>query len=148
MIRTHDKARYKLTADVFAKLKSDGIPEDFVERLDPLKDKRFKDADAFINAVVNHTDKASSLKYKELIVKHSGKISYRKGDIIAGYEAYPRLSGNKKEYLYNQVTAIFSGIRTNGNTEIMRGIKPMLKNKNISDRDLKNIVDHLSQADG
>ena len=145
MIRTNDKAWYKLTADVFVKLKNDGIPENVAAQLGPMSDKRFRDADEFMGEVERHSNKASALKYRETIVRHAGKISYRKGDIIPGFEAYPRLSGNKKEYLYNQVTAIFSGTRTNGSTEIMRAIKPMLETNNIGDDDLKTIVGHLSQ---
>ncbi|RTZ65601.1 MAG: cytochrome c [Aquificaceae bacterium] len=54
--------------------------------------------------------------------------------------AYPKIAGQNKEYLIQQMMDIKSGARNNGQTAAMKGIIA-----SVSDDDIKTIAEYLSQ---
>lgn len=147
MIHTADKVRYSLKKKkMYKKMEKEGIPADIVKQLRPLYKKKFKDEGKFIQAIEKNIGKSDTEKYKVIIIKIAGRIYWRKGELIKGFEDYPRHAGNKKIYLFRQMKDILSGKRTNGNTKAMRGIKPFLENNKITDDDLRSIAEYLSNV--
>ncbi len=123
-----------------------GIPVATVKKLIPLYKKKFSDKGKFIQAVEKLIGKANTDKYKDIIIEIGGRIYYHKGDLIPGFEDYPRHAGNKKLYLYRQMKDILEGRRTNGNSEAMRGIKPYIDSNKITDDDFRRIAEYLSNV--
>ena len=136
MIRTETKERYYLRQKkMYRQMIKDGMPTATVKKLIPLYKKKFDNKGDFIQAIEKLIGKAATDKYKDIIINIGGRIRYHKGDLIPGFEDYPRHAGNKKLYLYYQMRDILEGRRTNGNTEAMRGIRPYIENNNITDVD-------------
>ena len=52
---------------------------------------------------------------------------------------YPKLAGQSAEYAYNQMIAIKSGERNNGNTDAMKGVMGL-----VSEDEMKAIAEWLS----
>jgi cytochrome c553 len=147
MIRTETKERYYLRQKkMFRQMVKDGVPTATVRKLIPLYKKKFKEKEEFIQAIEALIGKAATNKYQDIIVKIGGRIYYHKGDLIPGFEDYPRHAGNKKLYLYYQMKDILEGRRTNGNTEAMRGIQPYIKSNKITDEDFMRIAEYLSNV--
>ncbi len=147
MIRTEDKAKYSLKKKkMYRKMKKEGVPADITKQLRPLYKKKFKDEGKFIKAIEENIGEIQTDKYKEIIIKIAGRVYYRKGDLILGFEDYPRHAGNKKIYLFRQMKDILEGKRTNGNSEAMRGIKSFIDNNKITDDDFRSIAEYLSDV--
>jgi len=147
MIRTETKEKYYLRKkEMYRKMIKEGIPVDIVKQLIPLYRKKFRDKDKFIKAVEEFIGQVNTRKYKEIIIGIAGRVYYRKGDIIPGFEDYPMHAGNKKIYLFRQMKDILDGKRTNGNSAAMRGIKPFLDKNRVTDADLESIAEYLSNA--
>ncbi len=146
MFRAKTKARYRLKKKERKKLKKAGVPKDIIKKLKPLYKKKFKKEDKFIAAVEEVLGKQVTRQYRKQLIKSAGKVSYRKGDPVKGFEMYPKLAGNKKIYLYTQMKDILEKRRVNGNTEAMRGIKPFLDSNKITDDDFKAIAEYLSKV--
>jgi len=145
MVRTEDKAKYSLKKKaMYKKLVKEGMPAGTVKKLRPLYKKKFKDETKYLNAIKELIGEDDTNKYKELIIKISGRVYYLKGQLIPGFEDYPRHAGNKKIYLFTQMKDILEGKRTNGNSEAMRGIKAFLDNNKVTDDDFRNIAEYLS----
>ena len=148
MVRTETKEKYYLRKKkMYKQMVKDGMPVDIVKQLQPLYKKKFKEKNDFIKAIENHIGQADTEKYKDIVIKIGGRIYYHKGDLIPGFEDYPRHAGNKKLYLYRQMKDILEGKRTNGNSEAMRGIKPFIDNNNITDDDFMSISEYLSKVE-
>ncbi len=145
MFRTKTKARYKLKKKVFAKLAAAGLPSNIIKKLKPLKGKKFSKEKKFLAALESVLGKELTNRYSALIVKIAGRIFYRKGDPVVGFEAYPKLAGNKEIYLYTQIRDILSGRRKNGNTAAMRGIKSFLDSNKAGDEEFRAIARYLSR---
>ena len=147
MIRTEDKAKYSLKKKaMYKKLVKEGMPASIVKKLRPLYRKKFRDEAKYLNAVKELIGENNVKKYKEIIIKTSGRVYYRKGDLIKGFEDYPRHAGNKKIYLFSQMKDILESRRTNGNSEAMRGIMPFLEGNNVTDDDFRSIAEYLSNV--
>ena len=147
MVRTEDKERYWLrNKKMYREMVKEGIPAATVKKLIPLYKKKFDDKGKFIQAVEELIGKANTDQYNDIIVKISGRVYYHKGDLISGFEDYPRHAGNKQLYLYRQMKDILEGKRTNGNSEAMRGIKPFIENNKITDDDFRSIAEYLSNV--
>ena len=145
MVRTETKEKYYLKKKkMYKQMVKDGMPVATVKKLRPLYKKKFSDKGEFIQAIEELIGKANTDKYKDIIIKIGGRVYYHKGDLIKGFEDYPRHAGNKQLYLYRQMKDILEGKRTNGNTKAMRGIQPYIKNNNIEDDDFMNIAEYLS----
>ncbi len=145
MVRTETKERYYLRKkQMFRQMVKEGIPVATVKELRPLYRKKFDDEIAFVTAIEALIGKDPTDRYKEIIIGIGGRIYYHKGDLIPGFEDYPRHAGNKWIYLYRQMKEILEGTRTNGNSEAMRGIKPYIANNKITDDDFMNIAEYLS----
>jgi len=127
-------------------MKKEGVPADITKQLRPLYKKKFKDEGKFIKAIEENIGEIQTDKYKEIIIKIAGRVYYRKGDLILGFEDYPRHAGNKKIYLFRQMKDILEGKRTNGNSEAMRGIKSFIDNNKITDDDFRSIAEYLSDV--
>jgi len=124
----------------------EGIPADIVKQLRPLYKKKFTDEGEFVKAIEKNIGEPHTATYKEIIIKIAGRVYWRKGDLIKGFEDYPRHAGNKKIYLFLQMKDILEGKRTNGNSEAMRGIRPFIDSNNITDDDFMNIAEYLSNV--
>ena len=147
MVRTETKERYYLRQKkMYRQMTKEGIPVATVKKLIPLYKKKFSDKGEFIQAIEALIGKANTEKYKDIIIKIGGRVYYHKGDLITGFEDYPRHAGNKKLYLYRQMKDILEGKRTNGNSEAMRGIRPYIENNNITDDDFMGIAEYLSNV--
>ncbi len=147
MIRTEDKERYWLRKKtMYRQMVKEGIPAATVKKLIPLYKKKFDNKGKFIQAIEELIGKANTDQYKDIIVKISGRVYYHKGDLIPGFEDYPRHAGNKQLYLYRQMKDILEGRRTNGNSEAMRGIKPFIESNKITDEDFRSIAEYLSNV--
>jgi cytochrome c553 len=147
MIRTEDKERYWLRKKkMYREMVKEGMPADTVKKLIPLYKKKFSDKGEFIQAIEELIGKADTDKYKNIIIKIGGRVYYHKGELIPGFEDYPRHAGNKQLYLYRQMKDILEGKRTNGNTEAMRGIRPYLESNKITDDDFRSIAEYLSNV--
>jgi cytochrome c553 len=147
MIRMETKERYYLRQKkMFRQMVKDGVPVDTVKKLIPLYKKKFDTKGEFIQAIEEHIGKDDTAKYQDIIIKIGGRLYYHKGDLIPGFEDYPRHAGNKKIYLYQQMKAILEGRRINGNTEAMRGIRPYIESNKITDDDFMSIAEYLSNV--
>ena len=147
MVRTETKERYYLRKKkMYRQMVKEGMPVKTVKKLIPLYKKKFTDKGEFIQAIEALIGKADTDKYQDIIIKIGGRIYYRKGDLIPGFEDYPRHAGNKKIYLYHQMKDILEGRRTNGNSEAMRGIRPYLESNKITDDDFRSIAEYLSNV--
>ncbi len=147
MIRTEDKAKYSLKLKkMYKELVKLGMPSATVKKLRPLYRKKFRDETKYLNAIKELIGENDTETYKETIIKVSGRVYYRKGELIPGFESYPRHAGNKKIYIYTQMKDILESRRTNGNSEAMRGIKPFLDSNKVTDDDFKNIAEYLSKV--
>jgi cytochrome c553 len=147
MVRTETKEKYYLKKKkMYKQMVKDGMPVATVKKLRPLYKKKFIDKGKFIQAIAELIGKANTDKYEDIIIKIGGRVYYHQGDLIKGFEDYPRHAGNKKLYLYRQMKDILEGKRTNGNTKAMRGITPYIKNNKIKDDDFMNIAEYLSNV--
>jgi len=146
MVRTETKGRWALRKKIFKELEEAGLPKAIIAKLKPLDRVRFEDESEYYTALENELGKTDAEKYRDLIFETSGKIVYRKGELVKGFEEYPRLAGNKEIYLFQQMKAILGKERINGNSEAMRGIKPFLDTKGISDDDFRALARYLSQV--
>jgi cytochrome c553 len=147
MIRMETKERYYLRQKkMFRQMVKDGVPVDTVKKLIPLYKKKFDTKGDFIQAIEEVIGKDDTVKYQDIIIKIGGRLYYHKGDLIPGFEDYPRHAGNKKIYLYQQMKAILEGRRINGNTEAMRGIRPYIESNKITDDDFMSIAEYLSNV--
>ena len=147
MVRTETKERYYLrTKKMYRQMVKEGMPVGTVKKLIPLYKKKFSDKGQFIQAIEGLIGKANTDKYKDIIIKIGGRLYYHKGDLVPGFEDYPRHAGNKKLYLYRQMKDILEGRRTNGNSEAMRGIKPYIDSNKITDDDFRRIAEYLSNV--
>lgn len=54
---------------------------------------------------------------------------------------YPKIAGQNKEYLENQMKDIKSGKRSNGNSAAMQGVMHL-----VSDDEIKTIAEYLSKV--
>jgi len=145
MIRMENKERYYLRQKkMFRQMVKDGIPTATVKKLIPLYKKKYDTQEEFSQAIEKLIGKAKTAKYQDIIIKIGGRVYYHKGDLIPGFEDYPRHAGNKKIYLFQQMKAILEGRRTNGNSEAMRGIKPYIESNKITDEDFMSIAEYLS----
>ena len=147
MVRTETKERYYLKKKkMYRQMAKKGIPVATVKKLIPLYKKKFNDKGKFVQAIEALIGKTNTDKYKEIIINIAGRIYWHKGDLIRGFEDYPRHAGNKQIYLYRQMKDILDGKRTNGNSEAMRGIRPYIDNNNITDEDFMRIAEYLSNV--
>jgi len=147
MVRTETKERYYLrTKKMYRQMVKEGIPVATVKKLIPLYKKKYNVKGEFIQAIEELLGKADTDKYQDIIIKIGGRLYYRKGDLIPGFEDYPRHAGNKKIYLYHQMKDILEGRRTNGNTDAMRGIRPYIESNKITDDDFRRIAEYLSNV--
>ncbi len=147
MIRTEDKAKYSLKKKkMYKQLVKEGMPVKLVKKLKPMYKKKFRDEGKFVNAIAENIGEVETEKYKTLIIGIAGRVYYRKGELIPGFEDYPRHAGNKMIYLYQQMKDILEGKRTNGNSEAMRGVRPYIDSNNITDDDFMNIAEYLSNV--
>jgi cytochrome c553 len=147
MVRTETKERYYLRKKkMYKTMVKEGIPAATVKKLRPLYKKKFDDKGEFIQAIEALIGKADTDQYKDIIIKIGGRVYYHQGDLIPGFEDYPRHAGNKKLYLYRQMKDILEGRRTNGNSEAMRGIRPYIESNKITDDDFMSIAEYLSNV--
>jgi cytochrome c553 len=147
MVRTEDKERYYLRQKkMYRQMVKEGMPAATVKKLIPLYKKKFSEREEFIQAIEALIGKDDTDKYQDIIIKIGGRIYYHKGDLVPGFEDYPRHAGNKKLYLYHQMKDILEGRRTNGNSEAMRGIKPYIESNKITDEDFRRIAEFLSNV--
>jgi len=147
MVRTEDKERYYLRQKkMYNQMVKEGMPTDTVKKLIPLYRKKFSDKGEFIQAIEALIGKADTATYQDIIIKIGGRVYYHKGDLIPGFEDYPRHAGNKKLYLYHQMKDILEGRRTNGNSEAMRGIRPFIESNKITEEDFRGIAEYLSNV--
>ena len=147
MVRTETKEKYYLKKKkMYKEMKKEGIPADIVKQLRPLYKKKFSDKGEFIQAIEGLIGKANTDKYQDIIIKIGGRVYWHKGELVPGFEDYPRHAGNKRLYLYRQMKDILEGKRTNGNSEAMRGIRPYIDSNNITDDDFMNIAEYLSNV--
>jgi len=147
MVRMETKERYYLRKKaMFKQMIKEGVPVDTVKKLIPLYKKKFDKIGEFVQAIEELIGKDDTAKYQDIIIKIGGRIYYHKGDLIPGFEDYPRHAGNKKLYLYQQMKDILEGRRTNGNSEAMRGIKPFIESNKITDDDFRSIAEYLSNV--
>jgi cytochrome c553 len=147
MVRTETKERYYLRKkSMYKTMVKEGIPAATVKKLIPLYKKKFSDKGEFIQAIEALIGKTDTDQYEDIIIKIGGRVYYHKGELIPGFEDYPRHAGNKQLYLYRQMKDILEGRRTNGNSEAMRGIRPYLESNKITDDDFKSIAEFLSNV--
>jgi cytochrome c553 len=147
MVRTETKEKYYLKKKkMYREMVKEGMPTATVKKLRPLYKKKFSDKGEFIQAIEGLIGKANTDKYQDIIIKIGGRVYYHKGELIPGFEDYPRHAGNKRLYLYRQMKDILEGKRTNGNSEAMRGIRPYIDSNNITDDDFMNIAEYLSNV--
>lgn len=145
MIRTESKEKYYFRKKVmYRQMVEKGMPVDLVKQLRPLYKKKFDNKEKFIGEVEALIGKENSDSYKDIIIGIAGRIYYHKGDLIPGFEDYPKHAGNKKLYLYRQMKDILEGRRKNGNSEAMRGIQPFIESNKITDDDFMSIAEYLS----
>jgi len=144
MVRAETKEKYYLKKKkMYRQMVKKGMPVATVKKLIPMYKKKFNDKGKFIQAVEELIGKANTDKYKDIIIEIGGRVYYHKGDLIPGFEDYPRHAGNKRLYLYRQMKDILEGKRTNGNSEAMRGIRPYIESNKITDDDFMSIAEYL-----
>jgi len=147
MVRTETKEKYHLKRkEMYRQMVREGMPVDTVKKLIPLYEKKFEDKGEFVGAIEELIGKTDTDRYIDIITNIGGRVYYRKGDLILGFEDYPRYAGNKKLYLYRQMKDILESRRTNGNSAAMRGIRPYLNSNNITDDDFMSIAEYLSNV--
>jgi len=147
MVRTETKEKYHLKRkEMYRQMVGEGMPVDTVKKLIPLYEKKFEDKGEFVKAVEELIGKADTDKYIDIITNIGGRVYWRKGDLVPGFEGYPRHAGNKKLYLYRQMKDILERRRTNGNSEAMRGIQPYIESNKINDEDFMSIAEYLSNV--
>jgi cytochrome c553 len=147
MVRMETKERYYLRKKaMFKQMVKDGIPVDTVKKLIPMYKKKYDEKGDFVQAIEALIGKTDTDQYKDIIIKIGGRVYYHKGELIPGFEDYPRHAGNKQLYLYRQMKDILEGRRTNGNSEAMRGIRPYIDSNNITDEDFRSIAEYLSNV--
>jgi len=147
MVRTESKEKYYLKKKkMYKKMVKKGIPVGTVRKLIPLYKKKYSDKEKFVQDIEKLIGKANTDKYKDIIIEIGGRVYYHKGELIPGFENYPRHAGNKRLYLYSQMKDILDGRRTNGNSEAMRGIRPYLDSNKITDADFMTIAEYLSNV--
>lgn len=146
MFRDETKARYRLKKKERKKLEESGVPASVIKKLKPLYKERYKEEETFLAAVEDVLGKQVTRQYRQKLIDGAGKVSYRKGDPVKGFENYPKLAGNKKIYLYTQMKDILEGRRVNGNTSAMLGVKPFLESNKVKDADYKAIAEYLSKV--
>ena len=147
MVRTETKEKYYLKKKkMYREMVKKGMPVATVKKLIPLYKKKFSDKGKFIQAVEELIGKANTDKYIDIIIEIGGRVYYHKGDLVPGFEDYPRHAGNKRLYLYRQMKDILEGKRTNGNSEAMRGIRPYIESNKITDEDFRRIAEYLSNV--
>ncbi|MBU2646233.1 c-type cytochrome [bacterium] len=146
MIHPETREKYLLKKKVFNSLKTAGVPDDIIKKLKPLNKKKFEQLDEFLAALAPLLGPADLKTYQALILEHGGRVYYRKGDLMRGFENYPILAGNKEIYLFTQMKDILEGRRINGNSDAMRGIKPFLVTNKITDKEFRLIARYLSQV--
>ena len=147
MIRTETKEKYYLKKKkMYKEMKKEGIPADIVKQLRPLYKKKFTAEGEFVKAIEALIGNANTDKYKDIIIKIGGRVYWHQGDLVPGFEDYPRHAGNKRLYLYRQMKDILEGKRTNGNSEAMRGIRPYIESNKITDDDFMSIAEYLSNV--
>ena len=147
MIRTETKEKYSLKKKkMYKEMKKEGIPADIVKQLRPLYKKKFTNEGEFVNAIEQNIGETHTEKYKDIIIKIGGRVYWHKGDLVKGFENYPRHAGNKRLYLYRQMKDILEGKRTNGNSDAMRGIRPYIESNKITDDDFMSIAEYLSNV--
>ncbi len=147
MIYTENKEKYYFRKkEMYRQMIKKGMPVKIVKKLKPLYKKKFDIKEKFLTEVAALIGKEDSEKYEDIIIGVAGRIYYHKGDLIPGFETYPRHVGNQKLYLYRQMKDILEGRRTNGNSEAMRGIMPFIESNKITDEDFMNIADYLSKV--
>ncbi len=104
MVRTETKEKYYLKKKkMFRQMVDKGIPVATVKKLIPLYKKKFDKKEEFVQAFEKLIGKDDTAKYQDIIIKIGGRLYYHKGDLIPGFEDYPRHAGNKKIYLYQQM---------------------------------------------
>jgi cytochrome c553 len=147
MVRTETKEKYYLKKKkMYRQMITEGVPVEIVKKLKPLYKKKFIDKEKFIIEIESLIGKDDTDKYQDIIIGIGGRIYYHKGDLIPGFEDYPRHAGNKKLYLYRQMKDILESRRTNGNSEAMRGIQPYIESNKITDEDFMCIAEYLSNV--
>ncbi len=147
MVRTETKEKYYLKKKkMYKQMVKDGIPVATVKKLRPLYKKKFTAEGEFVKAIEALIGNANTDKYKDIIIKIGGRVYWHKGDLVKGFEDYPRHAGNKRLYLYRQMKDILEGKRTNGNSEAMRGIRPYIESNKITDDDFMSIAEYLSNV--
>ncbi|MFH2130097.1 MAG: hypothetical protein ABIK68_06960 [bacterium] len=146
MIHPETREKYLLKKKVFKSLQTAGVPDDIIKKLKPLDKKKFEQLDEFLAALEPLLGPTDLKKYQAIILEHGGRVYYRKGDLIRGFENYPKLAGNKEIYLFTQMKDILEGRRINGNSDAMRGIKPFLVTNKITDKEFRLIARYLSQV--
>ncbi len=146
MFREKTKVTFRLKTKHLTVLKKAGHKKSVLKKLLPLRKKKFTEEAAFIKAVEDRIGKKRTGELKIQILELTGKYFYKKGDAIAGFELYPKLAGNNKVYLFRQMRDIFTGVRTNGNTKAMLGIKSFLDTNKITNKELKIIAEYLSKV--
>ena len=146
MFREKTKETYRLKTKHLTVLKKAGHPVPTLKKLLPLRKKKFTIEAEFVSAIEKLLGKKDTLKLKDEIIKIAGKIYYKKGDPIPGFELYPKLAGNNAIYMFRQIKDILNGVRTNGNTNAMLGIKIFLDTKKATDKEFKMIAEYLSKV--
>ena len=147
MVRTETKEKYYLKKKkMYKQMVKLGIPVATVKKLRPLYKKKFTAEGEFVKAIEALIGNANTDKYKDIIIKIGGRVYWHKGDLVKGFEDYPRHAGNKRLYLYRQMKDILEGKRTNGNSEAMRGIRPYIDSNKITDDDFMSIAEYLSNV--
>jgi cytochrome c553 len=145
MVRTETKENYRLSKKVFKQLYKSGIPKSILKQMKPMYKKKFDNRKTFVTGLKEALAQEAYKKYSSAILEQGGKVYYRKGDVMKGFENYPRLTGNKEIYLYNQMRDILEGRRINGSSDAMRGIQPFLVANKITDKDYRLIAHYLSK---
>jgi len=146
MFREETNASYRFTSRRLKKAQAAGVPGSITTKLKKAKKRKFKKEDEIKKALVEILGTSDARRYQELILNNVGKIKWKKGDRVLGFEEYPKLAGNKRIYLYMQMKDILEGRRVNSNTEAMRGILPFLRSNKFTDNDLKSIAKYLSEV--
>jgi cytochrome c553 len=147
MVRTETKERYHLKRkEMYQQMVSEGMPVDTVKKLIQLYEMKFEDKREFIEAIQALIGRDETERYEGIVIAIAGRVYYRKGDLIPGFEDYPRHAGNKKLYLYHQMKDILEGRRTNGKSEAMRGIQPYIESNRIKDQGFMAIAEYLSNV--
>ena len=146
MIRTETKERYYLKKKKMFRQMVKREFRCYSQEIKTLYKKKFSDKGNFTQAIESFIGKANTDKYKDIIIKIGGRVYYHKGDLIPGFEDYPRHAGNKQLYLYRQMKDILEGKRTNGNSEAMRGIRPYIDSNKVTDDDFRSIAEYLSNV--